>query len=308
MAHHHIFGPPCHNAPVPATDAGTGREEGSPVSCTTSPRIVIRPESASPLKAVEVKRYGASGRRLQTTDLVQSEDVLTICVNGRIVASLTCSADHPEELVAGHLLTSGIITPGTAPESLTITIAAPTADVRIAGLQPAAPAQADAPLHITTSHARLVAGVSRPVKPFAPTPWTAASVLSLAAEFAKDRTSHARTRGCHSAYLSDGERVLCVREDVGRHNAVDKVVGWAFLEGVDLGACMLYTSGRVPTDMVFKAIRAGIPVLVSKSVTTDKAIALARSAGLVLVCEARPDAFALVSGNEPVPGELAVAI
>ena len=64
--------------------------------------------------------------------------------------------------------------------------------------------------------------------------------------------------------------ILCMREDIGRHNAFDKVVGWAILHGVDLAKRMLYSSGRVPSDMASKAIRARIPILVSKSVATDR--------------------------------------
>ena len=78
-------------------------------------------------------------------------------------------------------------------------------------------------------------------------------------------------------------RSLCVERAVQVHDA-------------DLAQCMLYTSGRVPSDMASKAIRAGIPVLVSKSVATDQGIALARAYGLTLICEARPMQFDIVNG------------
>lgn len=78
-------------------------------------------------------------------------------------------------------------------------------------------------------------------------------------------------------------------EDIGRHNALDKCIGYALLEQLDLSECILFTTGRVPTDMVQKVIAAGIPVLASKAVPTDQAIELAKKYHLNLICRAWPD-------------------
>jgi FdhD protein len=69
------------------------------------------------------------------------------------------------------------------------------------------------------------------------------------------------------------------------------------MDGVDLAAWTVFTSGRVPTDMALKAIRAGIPVMVSKAVPTDTAVELARAHGLTLICSAYPDSFVVAVGN-----------
>ena len=82
-------------------------------------------------------------------------------------------------------------------------------------------------------------------------------------------------------------------EDIGRHNAVDKAVGYALREGVLLSECIIYTSGRAPVDMVQKAIVAGIPVMASKASPTKEAVELARRYGLVLIGNARPDSMKL---------------
>lgn len=71
-------------------------------------------------------------------------------------------------------------------------------------------------------------------------------------------------------------RILCACEDIGRHNALDKAVGSVLLAGVPLSECMLYTSGRVPMDMVRKAIRAGVPALVSKTMPTVQSLGAGR--------------------------------
>ena len=92
--------------------------------------------------------------------------------------------------------------------------------------------------------------------------------------------------------LKDGDRILLLEscshhvscEDIGRHNALDKAVGSMLLAGVPLSECVLYTSGRVPMDMVRKAIRAGVPALVSKTMPTVQSLELAQEYGLQLLC------------------------
>lgn len=103
-----------------------------------------------------------------------------------------------------------------------------------------------------------------------------------------------RTGGLHAAGLaSEDGSLICVREDVGRHNAVDKVIGWATLN--DIHPAALVVSGRAGFEIVQKAVIAGIPALVSVSATTSRAIAAARAAGLTLACFARDGAMTLYS-------------
>ena len=92
------------------------------------------------------------------------------------------------------------------------------------------------------------------------------------------------TRAVHSCFVLHKGEIAFACEDLGRHNALDKAVGCAVLAGLPLAECVLYTSGRVPLDMVRKAIRAGVPVLVSKSMPTVQSAELAAEYGLQLVC------------------------
>ena len=84
-------------------------------------------------------------------------------------------------------------------------------------------------------------------------------------------------------------------EDISRHNALDKAVGHMLLTAADPAGCILYTTGRVPADMVQKAVMAGVPVLVSKSVPTDAAVELAEEYRLQLLCKAWPDSYTVTS-------------
>ena len=129
------------------------------------------------------------------------------------------------------------------------------------------------------------------------TQWKKEWIFALAGDFARGTLLHKKTKGTHSCYLGvAGETVFAV-EDIGRHNALDKVIGYAALHHIAFEECIVFTSGRVPTDMVMKVIAVGIPVLASKAVPTDAAIELAQLRGLTLICRAWEDSFEIYTGD-----------
>ena len=97
----------------------------------------------------------------------------------------------------------------------------------------------------------------------------------------------ALTRAVHSAVLSRRGEIVFAAEDIGRHNAVDKAAGFALRNGIPLGECLLYTTGRMPSDMVMKAVRAGIPVLVSGKGPTAEGVRISKQYGLSLAGNVR---------------------
>jgi len=106
---------------------------------------------------------------------------------------------------------------------------------------------------------------------------------SLLRQMLAHATEYKRTGGIHAAALTDGSRVLFQSEDIGRHNAVDKVIGRGLLAGMSFGNTQLMTTGRISSDIVMKAARAGIPVVISLSIATSLAVDLACRAGILLV-------------------------
>ena len=136
------------------------------------------------------------------------------------------------------------------------------------------------------------------MEPVTPIPWTPDQVFAMADAIVKDEESRKRRSGTHSAYLWKGGELLCCCEDIGRHNALDKVIGSALMRGTDLSRCALFTSGRVPTDMVAKVVRSRVPLLVSKACATDKTVAAARAYNLTLVCNASRDSMDVF--NDPM--------
>lgn len=102
----------------------------------------------------------------------------------------------------------------------------------------------------------------------------------------------------HGCVLCKEGTPVCYTEDVGRHNAVDKIAGWMFQHGVDAADKIMYTTGRLTSEMVIKTVRMGIPILVSRSGFTAWGVELARQVGLTLVGRTRGKRFIALSGQE----------
>ena len=104
----------------------------------------------------------------------------------------------------------------------------------------------------------------------------------------------------HGCVLCRQGTPVCYTEDVGRHNAVDKIAGWIYRHGVDPADKILYTTGRLTSEMVIKTVRMGIPILVSRSGFTAWGVDLARQVGLTLVGRARGKRFIALSGAQRI--------
>jgi len=104
----------------------------------------------------------------------------------------------------------------------------------------------------------------------------------------------------HGCVLADGDTPLVYMEDVGRHNAVDKIAGWMFLRNVSGADKVFYTTGRLTSEMVIKTVQMEIPILISRSGFTESGVDLARQAGLTLIGRARGKRFTVLSGAERI--------
>ncbi|MBR6879644.1 MAG: formate dehydrogenase accessory sulfurtransferase FdhD [Clostridiales bacterium] len=205
------------------------------------------------------------GHRKEGEMTLISEHLLTVSVNGEEMYRLVCTRDRLKELVAGRLLTDGLIKKAEDIEEISFDQEEKNCLV-VAGLKKEKGREMLPDTDVDTG-----------------------KVFALADEFASGADLHNKTGATHICILSSEGKAVFTAEDIGRHNAVDKVVGFAALNGIDRSGCMLFISGRVPVDMVEKVIAAGIPVLVSKSVPTAESVELAKEYGLKLICRAWPD-------------------
>ncbi len=222
-------------------------------------------------------KYDRAGHGQRTELLVAEERLLEVRLNGTLAMKLACSPGNLPELVLGRLYSEGMISGIEDVEEIHIDEQGARAEVNLR---------------------RGALKKAHDLVPVTPIPWQYGWITSMAEAFMQNTPAYSATRGTHSCFLSVAGETLYSAEDLGRHNAMDKVVGCALRDGVDLRQAILYSSGRVPMDMAVKVIRSGIPVLASKAVPTAQAIQTARAYRLTLISPAQPAQLCVYSPAE----------
>ncbi len=120
-------------------------------------------------------------------------------------------------------------------------------------------------------------------------------IFNIADIFKEAGELHKRTGATHSVLLFEKDKICFQAEDISRHNAVDKAIGYYFMHKEDFTVPVLFTSGRVPADMIEKLYKVGLKVLISKSLPTKQAVIHAQKHGILLICRAWPDSFDVYS-------------
>ena len=223
-------------------------------------------------------------------DVVASDEAVCVFINDEFYRTMISTPGMTRELVLGHLFTEGVI--GSLDEvgelealPLKVRVELPgEVDFKLLNMSKVdIITTACGSLSTPVDPGKLEAlMVSSEVQVEAEAVWRMVRELNLRGEKYKE------TGGTHSAMLCsvDGE-VISFAEDVGRHNAVDKVIGAALLESVDLGGCALVSSGRQSSEMVLKAARSGVPVVASVAAPLTSGIQVARTTGITLICFVR---------------------
>lgn len=258
-------------------------------------------------RRVEIARYRIGDPLQFEGDFVAAEEPLEIRVNEKSVAVVMRTPGNDDELAAGFLLTEGMVSdpgeileiahcPDVDPQGLGNTL-----DVRMTG----DPDLGELTRHVFTSSSCGVCGKATIESVFLQFPpagkipdMTADFLLGLPGKLREAQTAFDRTGGLHASALFDtaGE-LLLLREDVGRHNALDKVIGRAFLDGTDLSQCVLLVSGRISFELMQKALAARIPAVAGISAPSSLAVQLAKESGQFLAGFVRERSFNIYSGK-----------
>ena len=243
------------------------------------------------------------GRFQEVKAEVVREQPLTVYVNGERFLTLLCSPFDLEPLVLGYLWMEKVIAgldevaalevsevDGRAEVTLTRPVTLPTERILTSGCGGGITFRIDPRLFPR------VRSTLR-VKPEA--------LAARLHDLLRDARHYHASRGIHGAALADADRVLLIAEDVGRHNAVDKLKGLALLRGLPTDDRILLSTGRVSSEMLLKAARMGVPLIASRTSPTEMAVALAEQLGITVAGYVRGDGLNLYAGEALDVSELA---
>ncbi len=217
-------------------------------------------------------------------DTVIKEGRFRLFLNGNLFSRLVASEDMLRELGAGFVVSQGL--------------ASSVGNVTVSGedIHVTAAIHGDLEKEIATTGS---VSVRRPLQKV-----SSAFCITKDDVFAITREIETevwrKTGGVHCSVLFHEDRVVVKSSDVGRHNTVDKVIGYAVLQGLDLSRCVIGCTGRQPMDMVSKYAYAGIPIIISRAASTDRGISTAEESGITLVCFSRGDRFTVYTHPERI--------
>lgn len=233
-----------------------------------------------------------SGKRDQTEDLVVSEEPLTIVLNGEKVITLLCTPRDQEYLALGFLLSEGFIHERKEIGSIDshrkgeVSITAETKNAPPSDFSGARIMTSGCAKGVTFSKLEDLDPAQDLLIDLQVT-LSASEIQELMHQFEKRSVLFRKTGGVHAAAVASPDQILVYFEDIGRHNAVDKVLGKCFLEEITCEDKILLLSGRISSDVLAKATKPGLSIIVSRSAPTASAVKGAEKLGITLVGFAR---------------------
>lgn len=262
------------------------------------PDLPILPDPDDPRLTRPVEAVDQHGERQQIR--VVEERPLTIYLNSQEIVTAMTIGDHPEFLAVGYLRNQGMLL-----ENDEITGVSFDDEVEAVVVRTARATDYEDKLQrktrtsgcaVGTVFGDMMEGLENVSLPESPV--RTSDLYALAHRVNTLPSLYLTAGAIHGSVLCQGAEVLVYMEDVGRHNAVDKIAGWMRLDGVPGGDKVLYTTGRLTSEMVIKTALMGIPVLASRSGFTAWGVEIARQVGLTLIGRMRGQRFLCLSGEE----------
>ena len=263
--------------------------------------FVVRPNPADPRLTERVAGIDQEGQSVETA--VPVERPLTLFLNGREIVTMMTVGDYPDCLAVGYLLNQNMLRPDDPITAIEHDEETETVVVRTERQTDfedklkkktltSGCAQGTVFGDVMEKFDRVVLDPDAVVH----TSW----LYSLSKQINTTPSLYLEAGAIHGCVLCERDRPLIYMEDVGRHNAIDKIAGYMHLHGIGAAGKLFYTTGRLTSEMVIKTVQMGIPILISRSGFTAWGVALARRAGLTLIGRAKGKRFVALAGAERI--------
>ena len=266
--------------------------------------FIVVPDPADASLSAEVSGIDQTGAAVTTR--VVTEKPLTLFLNRQEIVTMMTIGDHPELLAVGYLLNQNMLKPD---DRITAVDYDDELEAVVVRTERETNYEAKLQKKVRTSGCAqgtifgdVMEGFDGKVLSGAElrTSW----LYALTRKINTAPSLYLEAGAIHGCVLCEQDRPLVYMEDVGRHNAVDKIAGWMFLNGEKPDGKIFYTTGRLTSEMVIKTVMMGIPILVSRSGFTAWGVELARKAGLTLIGRARGKRFIALAGAERIVFDL----
>lgn len=261
---------------------------------------VLKPNPHDPRLTERVSGIDQTGAKIDTS--VTVERALTIFLNSQEIVTAMTINDYPEYLAVGYLLNQNMLLPDDVVESVDYDEELSVVVVRTKRktnyekkLKKKVQTSGCAQGTVFGDLMEALEGVSLP-----PTQLRTSWLYALTHKINTTPSLYLEAGAIHGCVLAHEDKPLVYMEDVGRHNAVDKIAGWMFKEKVSPADKIFYTTGRLTSEMVIKTVRMGIPILISRSGFTAWGVELARKANLTLIGRARGQRFVALAGEDRI--------
>jgi FdhD protein len=267
---------------------------------TPKDTYLIRPDPHDPRLTERVTGVDQTGQKIETS--VTVERPLTIFLNSQEIVTAMTINDYPDYLALGYLLNQHMLLPDDVitgvdyDEELAVVVVRTQRKTNYEKkLKKKVQTSGCAQGTVFGDLMEALENVSLPNTQLR-TSW----LYALTHVINTTPSLYLEAGAIHGCVLAHEDKPLVYMEDVGRHNAVDKIAGWMFREQVPAHDKIFYTTGRLTSEMVIKTVRMGIPILVSRSGFTAWGVELARKANLTLIGRARGKRFVALAGEDRI--------
>ena len=263
--------------------------------------FLLRPDPQDPRLTSRVEGVDEQGRPVETA--VVTERPLTLYLNRQEIVTMMTIGDYPDYLAVGYLLNQNMLRPDDEIEGVDYD---EELDVVVVRTRRETNYEEKLKKKIRTSGCAQGTVFGDLMERFDEVHLSESARLHTSSLYALTRkintapSLYLEAGAIHGCVLCQGDRPLLYMEDVGRHNAVDKIAGYMLLHGLTPDDKIFYTTGRLTSEMVIKTVQMGIPILVSRSGFTAWGVDLARQAGLTLIGRAKGRRFIALSGAERI--------